>query len=84
AYFAQNLLATGMSKDVVRSSLAIDEAMLSKMMGVVEVVPQPLIQALGASKKIGRDKWLSLRQLLLTPALSKVAVEHAGTTEFSE
>ncbi|MBY5378928.1 plasmid partitioning protein RepB [Rhizobium leguminosarum] len=84
AYFAQNLLASGMTKDVVRSSLGIDEAMLSKMLGVVEVVPAPIIKALGASKKIGRDKWLSLRQLLLAPALLKVATEHAGTAEFVE
>lgn len=82
AYFAQNLLASGMTKDVVRSSLAIDEAMLSKMLGVVEVVPAPIIKALGASKKIGRDKWLSLRQLLLAPALLKVATEHVGTAEY--
>jgi ParB family transcriptional regulator, chromosome partitioning protein len=82
AYFAQNLLASGMTKDVVRLSLAIDEAMLSKMLGVVEVVPDPVIKALGASKKIGRDKWLSLRQLVLAPALLKVATEHAETEEF--
>ncbi|MCQ4632667.1 plasmid partitioning protein RepB [Shinella sp. CPCC 100929] len=82
AYFARNLLASGMTKDVVRSSLAIDEAMLSKMLGVIEVVPAPVIKMLGASKKIGRDKWLSLRQLLLAPAMQKVATEQVGTTEF--
>lgn len=82
AYFAQNLLASGMTKDVVRSSLAIDEAMLSKMLGVVEAVPAPIIKALGACKKIGRDKWLSVRQLVLAPALLKVATELTGTTEF--
>jgi ParB family chromosome partitioning protein len=84
AYFAQNLIASGMTKDVVRSSLAIDEAMLSKMLGVVDVVPAPVIRALGASKKIGRDKWLSLRQLLLTPALLKVATDYVGTADFLE
>ncbi|MCM2450777.1 plasmid partitioning protein RepB [Agrobacterium vitis] len=84
AYFAQNLLASGMTKDVVRSSLAIDEAMLSKMLGVVEVVPAAIIKALGATKKIGRDKWLSLRQLLLAPALLKVATEFTETAEFVE
>jgi len=84
AYFAQNLIASGMTKDVVRSSLAIDEAMLSKMLGVVEVVPAPVIKMLGASKKIGRDKWLSLRQLILAPALSKVAIEQAESAEFAE
>ncbi|KAA1183917.1 plasmid partitioning protein RepB [Rhizobium tropici] len=82
AYFAQNLLASGMTKDVIRSSLAVDEALLSKMLGVVEVVPTQVIKALGASKKIGRDKWLSLRQLLLAPALFKAAMDHAGTAEF--
>ena len=82
AYFAQNLLATGMTKDVVRSALAIDEAMLSKMLGVVEIVPSPIIKALGASKKIGRDKWLSLRQLLLVPALLRASTDRVGTAEF--
>lgn len=84
AYFAQNLLATGMTKDVVRSALAIDEAMLSKMLGVVEVVPSPVIKALGASKKIGRDKWLSLRQLVLVPALLRASTDRVGTAEFLE
>ncbi|MBP2450028.1 ParB family chromosome partitioning protein [Rhizobium leguminosarum] len=84
AYFAQNMLASGMTKDVVRSSLAIDEAMLSKMLGVVDVVPAAVITVLGASKKIGRDKWLSLRQLLLVPALLKVATDYVATLEFLE
>lgn len=82
AYFAQNLLASGMTKDVVRSSLSIDEAMLSKMLGVVDVVPTPIIKVLGAAKKIGRDKWLSLRQILLAPALLRVATDYVGTAEF--
>ncbi|TBB81038.1 plasmid partitioning protein RepB [Rhizobium ruizarguesonis] len=84
AYFAQNLIDSGMVKETVRSSLAIDEAMLSKMLSVIESVPAPVIRALGASKKIGRDRWLSLRQLVLAPALSKVAVEHTCTDDFEK
>ncbi|MCJ7997574.1 plasmid partitioning protein RepB [Rhizobium cremeum] len=84
AYFAQNLVASGMTKETVRSSLSIDEAMLSKMLAVVEAIPAPVIQALGASKKIGRDKWLSLRQLVLAPALSKVAVEYSDSADFQK
>lgn len=82
AYFAQNLIGSGMTKETVRSSLAIDEAMLSKMLAVIEAVPASVITALGASKKIGRDRWLSLRQLVLAPALSKVAIEHVESAEF--
>lgn len=84
AYFAKNLLANGMSKDVVRSSLAIDEAMLSKMLGVVEILTEPMMKALGACKRIGRDKWLSLRQLLLSPALQAVASEYVEKSAFLE
>ncbi|MGO7042163.1 plasmid partitioning protein RepB [Rhizobium acaciae] len=84
AYFAQNLIDSGMTKETVRSSLAIDEAMLSKMLSVIESVPTPVIRALGASKKIGRDRWLSLRQLVIAPALSKVAVEHTSTEDFEK
>ncbi|RJG39833.1 plasmid partitioning protein RepB [Mesorhizobium sp. DCY119] len=82
AYFAQNLVASGLAKDVVRSSLSVDEALLSKMLSVVEAVPAQIVTALGASKKIGRDKWLSLRQLLLVPALLRAATDYAVSPEF--
>lgn len=82
AYFARNLLETGMSKDIIRSALGVDEALLSKMLSVAEVVSPPLLKALGACKKIGRDKWLSLRQLLLNPAHADVAVAHVSKAEF--
>jgi ParB family chromosome partitioning protein len=84
AYFAQNLLANGMSKEVVRSSLATDEASLSKMLGVVEVVPASVVKALGASKKVGRDRWLNLRQLVLTPALLRASTDRVATSDFLE
>lgn len=82
AYFARNLIASGMTKDVVKSSLGIDDAMLSRMLSVIETVPSPVLLALGASKKIGRDKWLSLRQLILKPAYRDVAINHVATSEF--
>lgn len=82
AFFARNLLANGMTKEVVRSSLAVDEAMLSKMLGVVDVIPAAVIAALGASKKIGRDKWLSLKQLVLTPALLTAASTYVASPDF--
>lgn len=84
AFFAQNLLSRGMAKDVVKSSIGIDDAMLSKMLSVIETVPSDILKALGASKKIGRDKWLSLRQLILNPAFLKVALDHVGKSEFSQ
>jgi ParB family chromosome partitioning protein len=84
AFFAQNLLSEGMGKDVIRSAIGIDDAMLSKMLGVIDIVPGGILAALGACKKIGRDKWLSLRQLLLNPAYLKVAMDHVVSGEFQE
>lgn len=82
AYFAQNLVSRGLTKDVVKSSLGIDDAMLSKMLSVIDTVPPSMLKALGASKKIGRDRWLDLRQMLQNPAYLSVAAEHVSKPEF--
>lgn len=84
AYFAQNLLSNRMSKDIVKSAIGIDDAMLSKMLSVIEAIPPDIMTALGASKSIGRDKWLSLRQIVLNPAYKDVARQHILKPEFSE
>lgn len=82
AFFARNLLEQGMTKDVVKSAMGIDDAMLSKMLGVIEAVPHEIVSVLGACKKIGRDKWLSLRQLLLNPAHLEVARSYVASDDF--
>jgi ParB family transcriptional regulator, chromosome partitioning protein len=79
AYFAQNLIASGLNKDVVKSAIGIDDAMLSKMLSVIETVPSGMLITLGSAKKIGRDKWLSLRQIILNPAHLSVALEKVGS-----
>lgn len=82
AYFAQNLLSSGMTKETVKSAIGIDDALLSKMLSVIETIPLTMTMALGASKKIGRDKWLSLRQLILNPAYLNIALEKINSEAF--
>lgn len=82
AFFAQNLLASGMTKDVIKSSIGIDDAMLSRMLSVIETIPVVMLRDLGASKTIGRDKWLSLRQLMLNPAYLTIAQEYVAGPAF--
>ncbi|UXN04945.1 plasmid partitioning protein RepB [Bartonella sp. HY406] len=82
AFFAQNLAARGLSRQVIKSALSLDDAMLSKMLSVMEIMPQALLAALGAAKNIGRDKWLSLRQIILNPAFLDRALEYVKTDEF--
>ncbi len=38
AYFAQNLLSSGMTKETVKSAIGIDDALLSKMLSVIETI----------------------------------------------
>lgn len=83
AYFAQNLLNGGMTKDIVKSAISLDDAMLSKMLSVIEAVPSSMLTVLGASKSIGRDKWLSLRQIILNPAYLNVAIEYVASDDFA-
>jgi len=82
AFFARNLVSQGMSKEIVKSAIGIDDAMLSKMLGVIETVPANILDLVGACKKIGRDKWLSLRQLLLNPAYLGVAQAFTASDDF--
>lgn len=82
AFFAKNLQSQDMGRDVIKSALGVDDAMLSKMLSVIETVPYEILSAVGACKKIGRDKWLSLRQLLLNPTYLRAALAHIATAEF--
>ena len=51
AFFAQNLLSNGLTKDIVKSSIGIDDAMLSKMLSVIETVPSSICSRLSALRK---------------------------------
>ncbi|MBX8827333.1 plasmid partitioning protein RepB [Ochrobactrum sp. SFR4] len=79
AYFAKNLLDSGMTKEVIKAAISVDDPMLSKMLSVVEIVPYELMIALASCKKIGRDKWLNLRQLILNPTYLNAAIAYAKT-----
>lgn len=62
--YADRLLDHGLSREEICNVLAIDKTTLSRMLGVVEAVPAPLIAAIGAAHDSGRRPWLQLRELL--------------------
>lgn len=82
ALFARRLLQSGMSKDVIKTALTIDDTLLSRMLSVAEVVPDQVLEALGAAKGVGRDRWEELKKTVLNPAVSAVALEIISTSEF--
>ena len=73
ALFARKLLDMGQDKVTIKSALTIDDTVLSRMLSVAEIVPLAVIEAEGAAKSVGRDRWENLKKLVLRP----VGAEHA-------
>ncbi|PYE29928.1 ParB family chromosome partitioning protein [Rhizobium sp. PP-F2F-G38] len=83
ALFASKLLGSGMSKEVARSALSIDDTLLSRMLSVVETVPGSVLDAIGAAKGVGRDRWEELKKLVQVPAQAERAEEFVRSETYA-
>ncbi len=75
ALFARKLVRAGISKENVRKALSVDDTLLSRMLSVADNVPGPVLDAVGAAKGIGRDRWEELKKALLDPARAAAALD---------
>jgi ParB family chromosome partitioning protein len=82
ALFARKLLVMGQNKDTIKTALTIDDTVLSRMLSVAETVPLKVIEAVGAAKTVGRDRWENLKRLVMRPAGAERAEKIAGSGEF--
>src|SRR5690606_32988946 len=82
--FARRLLDRGMTKEVAKSALTVDDTLLSRMLSVAETVPETVLETIGAGKGIGRDRWEELKKLVLLPANASKAVEFVASEEFKD
>lgn len=82
ALFARKLLAMGQSKATIKAALTVDDTLLSRMLSVAETVPAPVIDALGAARGVGRDRWEELKKLVAVPAKAEIAVEVVKSAGF--
>jgi ParB family chromosome partitioning protein len=73
--FAKKLLSMGQSKETIKSALSVDDTLLSRMLSVVESVPPTVLEAIGAAKSVGRDRWEELKKLLAHPKRADFAKE---------
>lgn len=62
ANFARQMVAHGFERKVICDALNIDKTVISRMLAVVEAVPEPLIRAIGPAPAAGRDRWLKLAE----------------------
>jgi len=60
ALFAQAMIDMGFDRKITSEALHIDKTVISRMLAVVEALPEPLIHAIGAAPAAGRDRWLAL------------------------
>ncbi len=82
ALFARKLLGMGQAKDVIKSALSIDDTLLSRMLSVAETVPAPVMDAIGAAKGVGRDRWEDLKKALASPAKAQLAADLVASEDF--
>ena len=83
ALFAQKLLAMGQTKETIKAALTVDDTLLSRMLAVAEGVPRQVIEAIGAAKGIGRDRWEGLKKLVLPPANAERAKQFVASEQFA-
>ena len=82
ALFARKLLNSGMTRETAKTALTIDDTLLSRMFAVVEAIPEPVLDAVGSAKGVGRDRWEEAKKLLLVPAKSELATAIVHSDEF--
>ena len=64
ASFARQLADAGYDRAVICDALAVDKTLLSRMLSIIEQLPQEVVQFIGAAHGIGRPRWLELVDLL--------------------
>ena len=75
ARFAANLTNLHYDEDgaTVLAALTVDRATLSKMLSVA-ALPSNILDAIGAARAVGRDRWYELKLLLDNPSLLTAAL----------
>ncbi|MBB4481309.1 plasmid partitioning protein RepB [Rhizobium etli] len=63
ALFAKRLEELGYDREVISTALAANAASVSKMMSVMERLPQDVVQAIGPAPGVGRERWVELSLL---------------------
>lgn len=64
ANFARQLRDAAYDRKIICDALHVDKTQISRMLSVVDAIPLPVIEAIGAAPSVGRDRWLALARLL--------------------
>jgi len=60
AVFASSLEKQGYDREVIMQALSVDKTVVSKMLSVLNDIPADVVNAIGAARNSGRDRWYKL------------------------
>jgi ParB family chromosome partitioning protein len=84
ALFAQRIIGLGHPKDIAKAALTVDDTLLSRLLSVVEIIPETVVTALSPAKGVGRDRWEELKKLVLAPKQRRLAAEIVESAGFED
>lgn len=64
AHFAQQMAAAGYPRKVIAEALSIGKSEISRLLSVIERIPDPVLHAIGAAPSVGRARWLAFADLM--------------------
>ena len=84
ALFAANLARLRYDEDsaTILAALGVDRTTLSKMLSVAGL-PEPILQAIGPAKGVGRDRWYKLKLVLEKPSRQEAALKTVAESGFA-
>ena len=82
ANFARQMRDAGYERKVICDALNVDKTVISRMLSIVDSIPLPLIEAIGAAPTIGRDRWSKLADQLNGRDLTANAVGEESDQRF--
>lgn len=84
AIFAAKLAESGFDNQIIMTALSVNKTVVSKMASVTKQIPVAIIEAVGAARGIGRDRWYDLSLKFRIHGNAARAVAYVARTEFGE
>ncbi|TGQ51548.1 plasmid partitioning protein RepB [Mesorhizobium sp. M1C.F.Ca.ET.193.01.1.1] len=84
ALFAAKLAARGFDTQTIMSALSVNKTVVSKMASVTKQIPVEIIQAIGAARGTGRDRWYDLSVKCRVKGNLEKATRFVGKQKFLE
>lgn len=82
ALFAQNLAQRGFDRKMIGEALAVQKSELSRLMQVIESVPNNFVRFIGPAPKVGRERWMKLGEILSKDARQVQGIDVVYSDKF--